>query len=203
MKNKTLVIYIHGKGGNASESDAYRKILPDCDVVGMDYKSKTPQETMQEFPKIFDELSQGKSSVILIANSIGAYFAMLALADKNIKKAFFISPIVDMEKLIKDMMSAANVTEKELQENGEIKTAFGETLSWDYLQYVKKHEIKWKIPSHILYGENDNLTAKETIYNFSKEICAKLTIMPDGEHWFHTDKQTAFLYNWIIENFNK
>ena len=39
---------------------------------------------------------------------------MNALADRNIEKAFFISPIVNMEKLIADMMIWANVTEQDL-----------------------------------------------------------------------------------------
>uniref|UniRef100_UPI000CD9A434 copper resistance protein NlpE N-terminal domain-containing protein n=1 Tax=Campylobacter concisus TaxID=199 RepID=UPI000CD9A434 len=35
-----------------------------------------------------------------VASSIGAFFAMHALQDMRIKKAYFISPIVDMENLI-------------------------------------------------------------------------------------------------------
>ena len=53
-------------------------------------------------------------SVQVIANSIGAYLAMNALSDKQIEKAYFISPVVNMEKLITDMMLWANVTEDEL-----------------------------------------------------------------------------------------
>ena len=52
----------------------------------------------------------------IIANSIGAYFAINALANQQIEKAYFISPVVDMERLIADMMIWANVTEDELKE---------------------------------------------------------------------------------------
>lgn len=41
---------------------------------------------------------------------------MHALEGKNISKAFFISPLVNMERLILDMMMWANVTEDELYE---------------------------------------------------------------------------------------
>ena len=34
--------------------------------------------------------------------------------DNKINRAFFISPIVNMEKLITDMMSWANVTEEQM-----------------------------------------------------------------------------------------
>ena len=61
---------------------------------------------------------------------------MNALAEKNISKALFISPVVDMERLITDMMKqAANITENELRSKKEIETEFGETLSWEYLSY--------------------------------------------------------------------
>ena len=40
-----------------------------------------------------------------------------------IHKAYFISPIVDLEKLIGDMMLWANVTEEELRDKGVIHTA--------------------------------------------------------------------------------
>lgn len=63
----------------------------------------------------YETLSKKYDSVSIIANSIGAYFAMNALSEKKLERAFFISPIVDMEKLIIDIMSWANVTEEELK----------------------------------------------------------------------------------------
>lgn len=144
-----------------------------------------------------DSCSTLYEEVILIANSIGAFFAMSALGDKNISKAYLFSPIVDMEKLITDMIMWANVTEDELQSKKEIPTAFGETLSWEYLCYVRNNPIEWHTPTHILYGEKDNLTSIDTISKFAEKIGASLTVMKDGEHWFHTDEQMHFLDNWI------
>ena len=91
------------------------------------------------------------------------------------------------------MMLWANVTEDELQSKKEITTAFGETLSWEYLCYVRKHPIKWNIPTCILYGGKDHLTSRETISEFADQIGADLTVMEDGEHWFHTNAQMQFL----------
>ena len=122
------------------------------------------------------------------------------MGEKNISEALFISPIVDMEKLIKDMMTWADIGEKELQERGTITTGFGETLSWEYLLYVKNNPIEWHIPTSILYGRKDNLTSLLTISEFSKEIGAKLTVMEEGEHWFHTVEQMEFLDNWILDS---
>ena len=194
---KKLVIYVHGKGGTAEEAMHYRTLFVESDVIGFDYKSQNPWEAKSEFPDFYDLHSKEYDSVILVANSIGAYFSMNALAEKNISQAMFISPIVNMERLIADMMMWSNVTEAELESKKEIPTEFGETLSWEYLCYVRKHPIKWSISTCILYGENDHLTSRETISGFADRIGAELAVMEDGEHWFHTNEQMEFLDNWI------
>jgi pimeloyl-ACP methyl ester carboxylesterase len=102
-----------------------------------------------------------------------------------------------MEKLITDMMLWANVSQQELQEKQTIETEFGETLSWEYLSYVRNNPIHWEVPTDILYGSKDNLTSLETITAFAKKHNAKLTVMEDGEHWFHTKEQMDFLNKWI------
>ena len=194
---KKLVIYVHGKGGTAEEAKHYQPLFAESDVIGFDYKSQNPWEAKIEFSDFYDLHSKEYNSVILVANSIGAFFSMNALAEKKISKALFISPVVNMERLIMDMMIWSNVTEEELCRKKEISTGFGETLSWEYLCYVRKHPIKWNIPTCILYGANDNLTSLETVSEFAEQIGASLTIMNDGEHWFHTNEQMEFLDNWI------
>ncbi len=194
------VLYIHGKGGSAEEAEHYKKLFPDCEVTGLDYKTFTPRETGKEIRKAVEELRRRYDGVILVANSIGAFFAMNADICALISKAYFISPIVDMEKLICDMMTRAGVTEDELKERGVIHTDFGEDLSWEYLSYVRKHPVVWDAPTYILYGENDVLTHCETARRFAEEHGAKLTVMKNGEHWFHTEEQMRFLDEWIKEN---
>ena len=124
---------------------------------------------------------------------------MSSLDEALIDRAYLISPVVDMEKLIGNMMMWAGVTEQELAEKKEISTPFGETLSWNYLTYVREHPISWHIPTRILYGEHDNLISLETVSAFAKRVGAELTVMPNGEHWFHTDEQMQFLDCWIKE----
>ena len=171
-------------------------MFPDYEVIGLDYKTFTPWETGKEIHDAVSEFKSRYEKIILIANSIGAFFSMNADLDGLIEKAYFISPIVDMEKLILDMMLRANITESELQEKGVIQTD-GEELSWKYLSYVREQPIKWKVPTEILYGDKDNLTPYETIAEFSRKHNAHLTVMKNGEHWFHTKEQMQFLDNWV------
>ena len=201
MKNK--IVYVHGKGGSAVEAEHYRGLFPEAEVVGFDYRAQTPWEAREEFPQFFAEQRKRCDHLTLIANSIGAFFAMSSLDGTLIDQARFISPVVDMEKLIGNMMMWANVTERELAEKSEIPTRFGETLSWSYLCYVREHPIVWQVPTRILYGEHDTLTDLEIISTFAKRVGAELTIMQGGEHWFHTEQQMRFLDDWILRNFQK
>lgn len=150
-----------------------------------------------EFPDFFDLATSQYNKIYLIANSIGAYYSMLSLANKSIEEAMFISPIVDMEKVILNMMAQSNISEANLRKRKEITTSSGTHLSWRYLSHARNNPIIWNIPTHILYAENDNITSLETMMNFANKIGATVTVMNHGEHWFHTEEQMNFLDNWF------
>ncbi|WP_167957022.1 alpha/beta fold hydrolase [Anaerosporobacter faecicola] len=194
---RTAILYVHGKGGSAKEAEHYKTLFPEWDVYGLDYKKNTPWETKGEIQSKVTSLNREYDNIILVANSIGAFFSMNAKIEDAIKRAYLISPIVNMEKLIMDMMEWANVTEAELKEKMNITTEFGETLSWEYLFYVRSNPIHWDVPTYILYGEKDNLTSIETVTQFAEAHHANITVMPTGEHWFHTKEQMEFLDNWM------
>ena len=197
MEMSRAVVYIHGMGGNAGEAEHYRPLFPGSAVTGFDYRAQTPWDARDEFRARFMSLQTAYDSTVIVANSIGAYFAMQALGDVRIEKAFFISPIIDMERLVVGMMRNANVTERELEEKGTVETARGEVLSWRYLSWVREHPVKWNHPTAILYGDCDNLQPMATMKAFAKQTEAELTVMQGGEHWFHTETQMAFLDAWI------
>ena len=104
------ILYIHGKGGSSIESEHYKLLFPNCEVIGLDYQTFsdlkgtecgvaiTPWDTGKEIYDAVKELKSKYENIILIANSIGAFFSMIAGIDDLIQKAYFISPIVDMDK---------------------------------------------------------------------------------------------------------
>ena len=198
---KNVVIYVHGKGGNVEEANHYKQFFDDSfEIIGFDYKSDKPWDVKIEFSNYFNLIISQYNKIYLIANSVGAFFSLISLSDKPIEKAMFFSPIVDMERLILDMMKWANISEDELMEKKEIETSFGEILSWEYLTYVRNNPINWDIPTNILFADKDNMTSVNTMRNFANKINANLTIMRNGEHWFHTDEQMDFLDNWFKKN---
>src|SRR5699024_2305332 len=116
-------------------------------MLGVDYQGELPWEAAPQTEAAYDEARRQYEYIPLLANSIGAYFAMLALGDQAPDRALFVSPVLDMERLILDMMSWAGVSEQALREKSEIATDFGETLSWEYLSYVREHPIAWQVPT--------------------------------------------------------
>lgn len=194
---KKIILYIHGKDGSYLEAEQYKKNCYGFDIVGVDYNDYFPWIVENEIKKAYEKLQQEYENIFIIANSIGAYFVMHTLQKHKIEKALFISPVLDMERLILDMMKWAGVTEKELCEKKEIPTDFGETLSWKYLKYVRENPITWDIPTEILYAGKDNLISRQTVDAFVDSHNANLTIMENGEHRFHTDEQLSFLDQWM------
>ena len=206
-------LFVHGKGGNKEEAALLAEMVceKDWDVVGIDlpgFGERTaeaerfvPWEAGPELREVYAELKTRYSAVALFANSIGAYFSLLALGDKALERALFVSPVTDMERLILRMMEWAAVTPEQLEKEREIPTAFGETLSWKYLCYVREHPVThWAVPTRILYAGRDELVERETIEDFVRQSGAELTVMEEGEHWFHTEEQLAVLRQWIGES---
>lgn len=189
---RKAILYIHGKGGSYLEAEQYKKNCSDFDMIGIDYTDYLPWIVQNQIESVYDEVHKRYDHIYVLANSIGAYFAMHTLQNCDIERALFISHILDMEKPILDMMSWASVSEKELYEKGEILTGFGETLSWKYLCFVRENPIVWNIPTEILYAGSDNLTSRQTIEKFVNSHNAHLTVMESGEHWFYTAEQIAF-----------
>ena len=75
---KELILYIHGKGGSAGESEHYKPLFPECEVTGLDYQNFTPWGTGKEIREAVIKLYAEYDSIVLIANSIGAFFSMNA-----------------------------------------------------------------------------------------------------------------------------
>ncbi len=191
------IMYFHGMGGHPNEAHHFRDLC-ECEIVGVDYHGIDAWSVKDEILTEYDSLSKRFAKISVIAVSLGAYFCMDSLSGKNISRAFFISPVVNMENLILGMMSSAGVSEAELQAKQEIDTPYGAKLSWKYLQYVRDNPLNWTAPTWILHAENDNLIPVGRVREFAQAHHAELTVMQDGDHWFHTEEQLEFLDEWFM-----
>ncbi|MCI8574150.1 MAG: alpha/beta hydrolase [Oscillibacter sp.] len=156
-----------------------------------------PWHAVPELREIFAWASRRWGRRALRCTSLGTWFSLLALEGEPLERALFVSPVLDMELLILDMMQWAGISEESLEAAGELPTDLGETLSWEYLQYARTYKIEdWDTPTSILYAGGDTLIRREAVEYFARRFGAELTVMENGEHWFHTPEQVAFLRRW-------
>lgn len=141
------------------------------------------------------------NSISVFACSMGAYFSLLSYANLPIRQTLFLSPVTDMERIIRNMMQGFNISEERLMAEKEIPIPAGQTLYWDYFQFVIAHPIKyWPSPTSILYGSLDFLCEESVVSAFAEKFGCKLKIMENGEHYFHTDEQLAFFQQWVEDS---
>lgn len=206
-----VYLFLHGQQGNKEEAEAFAQEVcsSGIQVLAVDLpghgarqergETLLPWAAVPELEETADYLRGRWGSYALRANSIGAWLAMLALEAPD--RALLVSPILDMERLILEMMGWAGVTEERLRAEGEIPTSFGQILSWKYLCWAREHRPHdWTCPIHILYGSGDNMTARETVEEFARRRSAHLTVLEGGEHWLHTPAQLAALRRWERES---
>ena len=134
--------------------------------------------------------------ISLFGCSMGAYFGMLAYRDELLRQALFLSPVVDMKRIIDNMMMWFNITPEQLRREREITTPV-KTLYWDYYEYVTEHPVVWDKPTALLYGKKDELCEAEYVEGFSKRTSAKMTVFDESGHFFHTEEQMAFFRQWL------
>lgn len=139
--------------------------------------------------------------ISLFACSMGAYFSLLAYPNTTIKKALFLSPVVDMKRIIENMMTWFQVSPEQLQQDQTINTPIGQKLYWDYFCYVNEHPIeKWNINTEIMYGAKDDLCEFDRIKHFANAFNCNLDVVEAGEHYFHTEEQLMTFTNWLFEH---
>ena len=206
-------LYLHGQGGSKAEAAAFAAAAAEAgwQTVSIDLPGHgdrtaeaadlVPWRVVPELRGALAELRGRWDRAALFGSSLGAWFGLLAYPDASLAGALFLSPVVDMEALIRKMMGWAGVSEKQLAREGIIPTEFGQDLSWAYLRYVRAHPVRrWKTPTAILYGGRDHLTDRETVEAFAARNGCRLTVETAGEHWFHTQEQLAAADRWQRES---
>jgi len=209
-KSSRLYIYVHGKKSSKEGARGFaEKAAPKgYQVLSFDLPEHgertgggypcVPWNGIHDLKTIGKYALENWGEIRLYAESLGAYFSLLAYSDLPLTKALFVSPILDMERLIQNMMQWFSATERELMEKREIPTPMGETLSWEYYCYARENPIRaWNVPTAILCGSGDTLTERELAEKFSKRFKCDLTVIDGGGHWLHTERERAFWGEWI------
>lgn len=211
-KSDKVYIYVHGKMSDKESTETFAQIAENkgYQTISFDLPEHGERKSKNYRCDIWNGISDlhqisfytfaNWKSVSLFACSLGAYFSLQAYKDITFEKCFFLSPIVNMEYLIKNMFQWFHVTEEMLYTKREIPTPI-DTLSWDYFQYVKKNPVtRWNSPTYILYGGKDNLQSLQVIENFTKSNSVLLTISEQSEYSFMGKGDDRIIKSWICDN---
>jgi hypothetical protein len=177
-KSEKIFLYVHGLHGRKEEALAFAEVAvpKGYQVLGVELPLESkPWEVLPLLNEVCDYLYSNWKSVSVRANSIGSWFSLLALQNKKVDQALFVSPILDMKEFVDDLSTRED----------------------DYYGWVINNPIThWDAPLFILRPEVDLFVSEEVGRDFISRHQCHITIMPDGEHWFHTAKQLAFLKEW-------
>lgn len=206
-----VYVHVHGKMSRKEYAESFAAIAETkgCQTLSFDlpeHGERTDSKRcdvwdgISDLRTISDYAFANWERVSLYACSIGAYFSLNAYNAMPFEKALFHSPIVDMERLVKNMMLWSGVTEAELESKKEISSPV-DTLRWDYYQYIISHPItQWNIPTAILYGGKDNLQPEESVRAFAEKFGCSLTVSENSEHPFMAQSDAPIVENWLCRN---
>lgn len=157
------------------------------------------QNCVEDLTEVMKFARTISDDISLFGCSIGAYFSMLAYKDEPLRQTLFLSPVVDMKRIIDNMMKWFNISKERLKQEQKILTPV-KTLYWDYYKYVVEHSVEWNKQTALLYGKKDDLCEFSYISSFAERTHADITVFDEGEHYFHTNVQLAFLHQWLYKS---
>lgn len=210
-----ILIEVHGNLSNKEDivisTIAKCAVQLDYQVISFDlpehgdrhdtsYKCE-PTNCISDLKAVYKYSKSIGSEISIFGCSMGAFFSLLAYKDYDINKTMFLSPIVNMERIITNMMQSFNVSEERLELEHQIELPIGQTLDWDYYSFVKDNQIpyKWDSPINILYGKNDMMCEWSILSEFVTRYNATIKIDENGEHYYHTEKHMDTINQWMNE----
>ena len=156
------------------------------------------QPCIQDLRKIMDYARECWPQISLFGCSMGAYFSLREYKDEQLDQALFLSPVVDMQRIIANMMNGFHVSKAQLEAAREIQTPIGQTLYWDDYNDVNENPIKqWNCETSILFGAHDDLCERNTMDAFVLRFGCRLDVLESGQHYFHTLQQLAGFSAWL------
>ena len=212
-ESENVYIYVHGLYGKKEDAEEFSKIAEkkgfqvlSFDLPGHGERRKNPEQTPEmpsfskataDFEAIYEDARSEWKNISLYAVSLGAYLSLAVFQGFELKKALLVSPVVNMKNLIERMMKNSNITPEILKARKNIPEL---NLSWDYYKFTLENEITdWNCETEILYPERDNLTPRNEVGEFAKKFNCGLTILPNGEHYIHSEEDLKILRAWEEE----
>ena len=205
-----VYVFVHGKASCKEEAERFAGLVAakGCQVISFDLPEHGERKDdpracdvhngIADLQTIMAFVRERWSRIDLFANSLGAYFSLMAYRDLRFEHCLFSSPILNMQRLIENMMRWFDVTPERLEKERVIETSFGEPLSWDYYTFVREHPVeRWDSPTAILYPELDALTEQTVVEGFARRFGAQVEVVAGSEHYLQSEAELAILDAWM------
>jgi pimeloyl-ACP methyl ester carboxylesterase len=150
---------------------------------------------------VHEALERPAAGVDLFACSLGAYFSLVALADRTLGRALLLAPLVDMAAYIERLMQAHAVSDDRLRREATIELPDGQFLDWQYLTFARNHPLRWPHSTDVLWGERDEVVPEVDIARFAAACGARVRRI-DAGHAF-TSADDAIVDAWLAASLTR
>lgn len=188
--------------GNVIASRGDQLISFDLPAHGdrQDDKAFNPMEASPEV-RTFARLARSQSTeVSLLANSIGAYFSLCDTPAGTFERAWMVSPLLDLEYYIRDIMAEYSVTDEQLEAQTVIDTPRG-VLERSYLRFVEEHPARLNAPSWIIRGDQDEVVPLNALSRFVGAPGVELVQVEGGQHFLGQPPHLDTVVAWFEERY--
>lgn len=151
--------------------------------------------------KAFAQLARSQSTEVgLLASSIGAYFSLCDTPAGTFECAWLVSPLIDLEYYIRDVMAEYSVTDEQLEAETVINTPRA-VLEWPYLRFVEEHPAKLDIPSWTIRGDQDEMVPLDSLSRFVNAPGVELVQIEGGQHFLGQPPHLDMVITWFEEHY--
>lgn len=205
-----LILAVHGFMGSKNDFEllAEEAVAKGCRLLSFDLPEHgdrkeeryacNPPNAVKDLTAVMQYAQKLSNRISLYACSLGAYFSLQSYANSALEQCLFQSPVVDMQRLIGNMMKAAGVTTERLQAEKVITNPYGPQLEWEYYSYVQAHSIeRWSVPTDIVMGSEDEVSEVEAVRAFAVRFKASLKLLEGSKHYLHTTEEVAVIKEWL------
>jgi|GEM_PF-684891 len=165
-----------------------------------DDKAFTPMDASPEV-RAFARLARSQSTeVSLLANSIGAYFSLCDTPAGTFERAWMVSPLLDLEYYIRDIMAEYSVSDEQLEAQTVIDTPRG-VLERSYLRFVEEHPARLNAPSWMIRGDQDEMVPLNALSRFVGAPGVELVQVEGGQHFLGQPPHLDTVVAWFEERY--
>lgn len=213
-----LIIAIHGHFSHKEDAciavladvavaNGYQVLSFDLPAHGERNRNEMDCHIVKAVADIRSIFSWGKarySDIGLFACSIGVTFGMIACENECLTQAYFLSPVVNLEQLVLQMMDDEGIDEAQLRVKEFIISPSGSIYHIDYLNFLRQHHtLNWNVQTHILTGEQDPISEVSQVQLFASLYHATFDIVEGAEHYFNRFEEIncfrLWLQDWLVD----